>query len=151
MHASTGCSGQPNRVAWSLTSAPLPPRAQLESPPLLESKNSENNSTANSIDLNAIKETLSEWEGHRDFVPTPSTPSPILEIHDNRDRPSPRFDSNLGDSIDFPHLSSGMAVSIGRIEHCPIMGIKLFALAHNTIRGAAGAAIIWNNSKIQLL
>ena len=34
-----------------------------------------------------------------------------------------------------------MAVSIGRIEHCQIMGIKMFALAHNTIRGAAGAAI----------
>ena len=117
-------------------------QVQLQSPlPLLESKNSENNPTANNIDLNAIKETFSEWEGHRDFVPTPSTPSPILEIHDNRDRPSPRFDSNLGDSLDFPHLSSGMAVSIGRIEHCPIMGIKLFALAHNTIRGAAGAAI----------
>lgn len=121
-------------------------QVQLQSPPLLEdknieSKNSENNSTSNNIDLNAIKETFSEWEGHQDFVPTPSTPSPILEIHDNRDRPSPRFDSNLGDSLDFPHLSSGMAVSIGRIEHCPIMGIKLFALAHNTIRGAAGAAI----------
>ncbi len=122
---------------------------QMVSPPLLENTSEKNTSekkskskfTADSIDIYAIKKTLSEWKGHRDFVRTPSTPSPILEIHDNRDRPSPRFDSNLGDSIDFPHLSSGMAVSIGRIEHCPIMGVKLFALAHNTIRGAAGAAI----------
>ena len=34
-----------------------------------------------------------------------------------------------------------MAVSVGRIESCPVMGLKLFCLAHNTIRGAAGAAV----------
>ena len=34
-----------------------------------------------------------------------------------------------------------MTVTIGRVETCPVMGFKLYALAHNTIRGAAGAAI----------
>ena len=33
------------------------------------------------------------------------------------------------------------ASPVGRIEHCSVMGIKYFVLAHNTIRGAAGAAI----------
>jgi aspartate-semialdehyde dehydrogenase len=42
------------------------------------------------------------------------------------------MDSDLGD---------GMAISIGRIEPCPVMGVKFFCLAHNTVRGAAGAAI----------
>ena len=34
-----------------------------------------------------------------------------------------------------------MAVTIGRVEDCPVMGVKFYALGHNTIRGAAGAAI----------
>ena len=34
-----------------------------------------------------------------------------------------------------------MTVTIGRVEDCAVMGVKFFALGHNTIRGAAGAAI----------
>ena len=34
-----------------------------------------------------------------------------------------------------------MTITIGRVERCPVMGVKLYALGHNTIRGAAGAAI----------
>ena len=62
----------------------------------------------------------------------PSSPAPLIHLLEGRDRPSPRFDSDRGD---------GMAVSVGRIESCPVMGLKLFCLAHNTIRGAAGAAV----------
>ena len=36
----------------------------------------------------------------------------------------------------------GMAITIGRIETCSVSGLKLFALSHNTVRGAAGAAIL---------
>jgi aspartate-semialdehyde dehydrogenase len=36
----------------------------------------------------------------------------------------------------------GMAVSFGRVEACSVMGLKFFAMAHNTVRGAAGAAIL---------
>ena len=107
-------------------------QVKLISPPLLDD---------GSVDIEEVRETLRNWKGHPDFMQTPSTPNPILEIHDNRDRPSPRFDANAGESTEYPNLSSGMAVSIGRIECCPIMGLKMFALAHNTIRGAAGAAI----------
>jgi aspartate-semialdehyde dehydrogenase len=35
-----------------------------------------------------------------------------------------------------------MAISVGRIRPCPILGLKLVALGHNTIRGAAGAAVL---------
>jgi aspartate-semialdehyde dehydrogenase len=38
-------------------------------------------------------------------------------------------------------LGEGMAISIGRIERCSVMGVKFYCLAHNTLRGAAGAAI----------
>jgi aspartate-semialdehyde dehydrogenase len=35
-----------------------------------------------------------------------------------------------------------MAVSVGRIRTCPLLGIKLALLSHNTIRGAAGGALL---------
>jgi aspartate-semialdehyde dehydrogenase len=63
----------------------------------------------------------------------PSAPRPLFVLRDERDRPSPRFDADAG---------AGMAVSVGRIERCPVMGLKFFALAHNTVRGAAGAAVL---------
>ncbi len=72
----------------------------------------------------------------RDFEPEIpdilSSPRPLFHFASYRDRPSPRFDADNG---------NGMAVTVGNIEHCPVMGIKLFTLTHNTIRGAAGAAI----------
>jgi aspartate-semialdehyde dehydrogenase len=73
---------------------------------------------------------LSEFDGGLDL---PSAPRPLLRYHTSRDRPQPRFDADAG---------RGMAVTFGRVERCPVMGLKLFALAHNTVRGAAGAAIL---------
>ena len=35
-----------------------------------------------------------------------------------------------------------MAVSVGRIRPCPILGWRMVLLSHNTIRGAAGGAIL---------
>jgi aspartate-semialdehyde dehydrogenase len=35
-----------------------------------------------------------------------------------------------------------MAVTFGRVEACPIFGLKYFAIAHNTVRGAAGGALL---------
>lgn len=64
--------------------------------------------------------------------PLPSSPRPLLRLVDGRDRPTPRADAMAG---------AGMAVTIGRLEPCEVMTVKFFALAHNTIRGAAGAAI----------
>jgi aspartate-semialdehyde dehydrogenase len=35
-----------------------------------------------------------------------------------------------------------MTISIGRVRPCPVLGVKFIALGHNTIRGAAGAAVL---------
>jgi aspartate-semialdehyde dehydrogenase len=35
-----------------------------------------------------------------------------------------------------------MAVFVGRLRPCPVLGYKFVALGHNTIRGAAGAAVL---------
>lgn len=40
------------------------------------------------------------------------------------------------------HLDKGMAVSIGRLRECPLFDYKFTLLSHNTIRGAAGGAIL---------
>lgn len=74
---------------------------------------------------------LSAWDGGG--LDLPSAPRPVLRLTELRDRPQPRLDAEAG---------GGMAVTIGRIEACPVMGIKLFCMAHNTIRGAAGAALL---------
>jgi len=77
-----------------------------------------------------VAQAMSAWMGQSPQLP--SCPAQPLRISPHRDRPSPRFDASA---------DGGMAVTIGRIEACPVMGVKFFAMASNTIRGAAGAAI----------
>ena len=52
---------------------------------------------------------------------------------DEKDRPQPKFDLTL---------EKGMATVVGRVRHCPVLQFKYTALSHNTIRGAAGAALL---------
>lgn len=78
------------------------------------------------------EEAIECWKSWTPTEDLPSSPTPLFHIHTRRDRPSPRFDIQAG---------NGMALSIGRVENCAVMGLKYFVLSHNTIRGAAGAAI----------
>ena len=59
-------------------------------------------------------------------------PQPILYMEEN-DRPQPRRDVER---------ERGMAVFVGRMRECPVLDYKFVALGHNTIRGAAGAAVL---------
>ena len=78
----------------------------------------------------AVSQALTSFEP--DIPTLPSSPRPLIRVTPRRDRPSPRFDADAG---------GGMALTVGRVERCAVMGSKFFCLAHNTIRGAAGAAI----------
>ena len=60
------------------------------------------------------------------------TPAPIL-VRDESDRPQPRLDRDAG---------GGMAVVVGRIRRCPVLGLKLELLSHNAVRGAAGGTLL---------
>ncbi|MGH7560937.1 MAG: aspartate-semialdehyde dehydrogenase [Gemmatimonadales bacterium] len=62
----------------------------------------------------------------------PSTPARPVEVDDRPDRPQPRLDLDRG---------GGMTVTVGRLRGCPLLDVRLVVLGHNTIRGAAGAAI----------
>lgn len=63
----------------------------------------------------------------------PSAPSPLIQVFEQPDRPQPRLDRNTG---------NGMTVSIGKVETCNVLDMKCTVLSHNTIRGAAGTAIL---------
>jgi aspartate-semialdehyde dehydrogenase len=63
----------------------------------------------------------------------PSSPSPTIIYRKEDDRPQPRRDRDEG---------KGMACVVGRLRPCSILDYKFFVLSHNTIRGAAGAAIL---------
>jgi aspartate-semialdehyde dehydrogenase len=63
----------------------------------------------------------------------PSAPRRPVIYLEQKDRPQPRKDVEL---------ERGMAAFIGRLRPCPVLDYKLVALSHNTVRGAAGAAVL---------
>jgi len=68
-----------------------------------------------------------------DLVATlPSTPARPVEVDRRLDRPQSRLDIDRG---------NGMTVTVGRVRPCNLLDLRLVVLSHNTIRGAAGAAI----------
>ena len=63
----------------------------------------------------------------------PSAPDqPVVYVEAN-DRPQPRFDAERG---------AGMTTTVGRLRPCKVLDWKFTVLSHNTIRGAAGAALL---------
>lgn len=63
----------------------------------------------------------------------PSAPKNPIVVRAEHDRPQPKFDVTT---------ERGMATVIGRVRPCPVLQFKYTALSHNTIRGAAGAALL---------
>jgi aspartate-semialdehyde dehydrogenase len=76
---------------------------------------------------------LRDWRGHGVCRGLPSAPDPPIAVRDEADRPQPRRDAYAG---------GGMTVSVGRVREDPILDVRLVAMAHNTIRGAAGGSIL---------
>ena len=78
-------------------------------------------------------ETLRSWRGNEDTWNLPSRPPQPLVVTDEPNRPQPRKDVNAG---------AGMTVTVGRVRSDPILDIRMVALGHNTIRGAAGGSVL---------
>jgi aspartate-semialdehyde dehydrogenase len=81
------------------------------------------------------KRILDAWEGFRPLrkLNLPSAPDQPIEARPENDRPQPRLDADR---------AGGMGVTVGRLRPCPVLEWKFEAVGHNTIRGAAGAAIL---------
>ena len=76
---------------------------------------------------------LREWRGAAAVRGLPSAPERPLRLMDEADRPQPRRDVDEG---------RGMTVSVGRVREDPLFHLKLVAMGHNTVRGAAGGSIL---------
>ena len=80
-------------------------------------------------------EILAAWAEFRPLAGQglPTAPDQPIEWAPQPDRPQPRLDRNRG---------NGMSVTVGRLRPCGVLDWKFTVLSHNTIRGAAGAAIL---------
>jgi aspartate-semialdehyde dehydrogenase len=84
----------------------------------------------------SIEEVLKIWKS---FVPEPqklklpSAPEDAIIYREEVDRPQPRMDRDAG---------NGMAVTVGRLRECEVFDYRFVGLSHNTVRGAAGGAIL---------
>jgi len=89
--------------------------------------------TGRAPSLEDIRSAWANYRGHENTRGLPSAADPIVAYTEESDRPQPRRDRDAG---------RGMTATIGRLRPCPILDVKFVALAHNTIRGAAGGAIL---------
>jgi aspartate-semialdehyde dehydrogenase len=81
----------------------------------------------------ALAEVMAGFSGVPQRLRLPSAPARPVIVRPEPDRPQPRLDRDAG---------GGMSVSVGRIARDRVLGHRFVALGHNTIRGAAGAAIL---------
>lgn len=82
------------------------------------------------------EELLAVWRAWNPLpqrLQLPSAPVPPIVIRTEPDRPQTRLDRGAG---------KGMAVTVGRLRPCPVLDYRYVLLAHNTIRGAAGASVL---------
>lgn len=77
---------------------------------------------------------MAEFTAEPQKLKLPTAPERPIIVRPEQDRPQPRFDRNEG---------HGMTVVVGRVRRDPVFdGVKYVALGHNTIRGAAGCALL---------
>lgn len=83
--------------------------------------------------LDEIRSAWTAYRVHPLAQGLPSAPDPVIIYAEQDDRPQPRRDREAG---------QGMTTTLGRLRNCPLLDVKFVGLSHNTIRGAAGGAIL---------
>ena len=84
------------------------------------------------VSADSAMDVLRDWRGDPSSHGLPSSPLTPLVVHTAPDRPQPRRDVNR---------DGGMSVHVGRVRSDPQFHLRLVAMGHNVIRGAAGASI----------
>ncbi len=84
-------------------------------------------------DVPELREAFAAFTALPQQLRLPTAPARPVVVRDEPDRPQPRLDRDAG---------RGMSVTVGRIARDAVLGHRFVALSHNTIRGAAGAAIL---------
>ena len=83
--------------------------------------------------LGEVRDALSSFASLPQELKLPSAPARPVVVRDERDRPQPRLDRDAG---------RGMSVTVGRLAPDAVFDYRFVCLSHNTIRGAAGAAVL---------
>jgi aspartate-semialdehyde dehydrogenase len=83
--------------------------------------------------IEEVREALQSYQSEPQRLSLPTAPNPAIILHSADDRPQPRLDRLTG---------GGMATHVGRLRPDPLFDYKFLVLGHNTIRGAAGGAIL---------
>ena len=87
----------------------------------------------NKPSMEEIRETWKNFKGRAQELELPSAPKQFLHYFEEPDRPQARLDRDL---------EGGMAISLGRLRPDTQYDYKFVGLSHNTLRGAAGAAVL---------
>jgi aspartate-semialdehyde dehydrogenase len=83
--------------------------------------------------LEEVAEAFRTYRSEPQRLGLPSAPDPAIILHMTDDRPQPRLDRLAG---------KGMVTQVGRLRPDAILDYKFIVLGHNTIRGAAGGALL---------
>ena len=84
-------------------------------------------------DIEEIKQLWKTFKGKPQELNLPSAPKQFIHYFEENDRPQTKLDCNL---------EHGMAISAGRLRPDTQYNIKFISLSHNTLRGAAGGAVL---------
>ena len=87
----------------------------------------------NKPELDEIKQIWRDYSGRAQELNLPSAPKQFLHYFEEENRPQTKLDRML---------ENGMAISLGRLRHCTEYDYKFVGLSHNTLRGAAGGAVL---------
>jgi len=85
------------------------------------------------VKIGEVHDALASFTGLPQELKLHSAPQRPIIVRSEPDRPQPRLDRDAG---------GGMSITIGRLQPDRVLDFRLVALSHNTIRGAAGAAIL---------
>lgn len=91
-----------------------------------------------------VREALAGFRAVPQELFLPSAPPMPVVVHERPERPQPRLDLAEGGTggLAADDARQGMAVHVGRVRACPVLGIKFTLLGHNAERGAAGASLL---------
>lgn len=84
-------------------------------------------------DLNDLKEAYKNYKNPVAELDLPFSPHSVYNLHDNDYYPQPRLHADW---------ENGMQLHLGRLRKAEVFDVSFVAMAHNTIRGAAGGAIL---------
>jgi aspartate-semialdehyde dehydrogenase len=84
-------------------------------------------------DARDVERAIADWQGADAARGLPSAPPRAVSVSDEPDHPQPRRHVGAG---------NGMTVVVGRVRSDPILDVKLVAMGHNIVRGAAGASVL---------